>query len=175
MKLGKLYPVVCYISLCIGISLSGKPYRHAQSRYVLVFVMEDDLELLFAVELQPSNSFVEVCLGNTVEVNCTTETDHLLWSTSPVAECRVLYNKQSTSVGVVMAACNFEAVLLSTSPSLTSTATLTNVTLSHNGTVLTCANTIVQVNLGPDQMASIYKHSCYLLCCSWCVITFTTF
>ena len=111
--------------------------------------------LLFrsVVELQPSSESVEVCLGTTVEVNCTTETNFLLWSTSP--ECGIPYSKHSTDfVGVVRTFCDFEAILLSTSPSLMSTATLSNVNSSHNGTVLTCANTLV-VGLGEDQSLSI--------------------
>ena len=118
-----------------------------------MFVVEDDLVLLFAVELEPSSNFVEVCLGTTVEVNCTTETNFLLWSASP--ECCIPYSKASTdSVGVVRWFCDFEAILLSTSPSLMSTATLSNVNSSHNGTVLTCSNALV-VGLGEDQSMSI--------------------
>ena len=50
--------------------------------------------------------------------------------------------------------CDFEAILLSTSPSLMSTATLNAANSTHNGTVLTCVNTIL-LNPGDDQMASI--------------------
>ena len=50
--------------------------------------------------------------------------------------------------------CDFEVILLSTSP-LMSTATLSNVSYAHNGTVLTCWNTIVQINRKEDQMANI--------------------
>ena len=106
------------------------------------------------VELQPSIESVELCSGTHVQVNCTTGTDDLYWRTSP--ECRVSYEKDDTAlVGVVRPFCDFEAILLSTSPSLVSTATLSNVNSSHNGTVLTCVNTIIQVNLAADQMASI--------------------
>ena len=106
------------------------------------------------MELQPSSESAEVCSGKAVQVNCTTETDDLYWRTTP--ECRVSYQKDDTAlVGVVRPFCDFEAILLSTSPSLMSTATLANVNSSHNGTVLTCVNTIIQVNLGADQMASI--------------------
>ena len=108
----------------------------------------------FVVELQPANESVEVCIGVAVEVNCTTGTDNLVWGTNP--DCLISYNKGDTNlVGDVTQRCNFEAILLSTTPSLTSTVTLRNVTPSHNGTVLTCVNTIVQAGLGPDQMASI--------------------
>ena len=106
------------------------------------------------VELQPAGESTEVCSGTAVQVNCTTETDDLYWTTTPT--CFVSYDKSvTTDVGVVRTFCDFEAILISTSPSLMSTATLRNVTSLHNGTVLTCRNTIAQFNLGPDQMASI--------------------
>ena len=107
------------------------------------------------MELQPSSESVEVCLGTTFQVNCTTETDHLRWRTSP--QCQVSYNKDDIDlVGDVIQRCDFEAILLSTSPSLLmSTVTLRNVNSSNNGTVLTCLNTIIALNLGTDQMASI--------------------
>ena len=118
-----------------------------------MFVVED-AAFLSVVELQPASESVEVCLGAAVQVNCTTETDRLLWKTTP--ECRVSYDKGNAQpLGVVTPFCDFEAVLLSTNSSLMSTATLSNVNSSHNGTVLTCVNTIVQVDLEPDQMASI--------------------
>ena len=106
------------------------------------------------VELQPSSESVEVCSGTAVQVNCTTGTNDLYWRTTPA--CQVSYDKDDTAlVGVGIQFCDFEAILLLTSPLLMSTATLSNVNPSHNGTVLTCVNTIVQVGLGPDQMASI--------------------
>ena len=109
----------------------------------------------FVVELQPSSESVEVCLDTTVQVNCTTGTDHLRWRTT--LQCQVSYDKDDTDlVGDVIQPCNFEAILLSISPSLLmSTATFKNVNSSNNGTILTCLNTIASLNLGPDQMASI--------------------
>ena len=106
-------------------------------------------------ELQPAaGKSVEVCSGTAVQVNCTTETNILYWSTTPT--CFVsYYDSDTAAVGVVRTFCDFEAILLSTSPSLMSRATLRNVTSLHNGTVLTCQNTIAQFNLGPDQMTSI--------------------
>ena len=137
-----------------------------------MFVVDEDA-YLSVVELQPSIESVEVCLGTTVQVNCTTGTNDLLWRTSP--ECRVSYEKNDTAlVGVVRHSCDFEAILLSTNPSLLSTATLSNINFSHNGTVLTCVNTIIPVNLGADQMASIiivvqgnlhHKVRTYLIVC----------
>ena len=110
--------------------------------YTRMFVVE--YAFLSVVELQPSSELVEVCLGTSIEVNCTTETDDLLWGTSPAAECHVFCNKDDTAfVGFVIPACDFEAILLSTSPPLLSTATLSNINSSHNGTVLTCLNTII--------------------------------
>ena len=106
------------------------------------------------MELQPSSEKVEVCPGTAVRVSCTTETRDLYWRTTP--DCQVSYDNDDTAlVGVVLPFCDFEAILTSTSPSLMSTVTLSNVSLSHNGTVLTCANTIVQVNVRADQKASI--------------------
>ena len=117
-------------------------------------MVEDDVDPFGIVELQPSSESVEVCSGTAVQVNCTTETDDLYWRTT--LECRVSYDKDDTAlVGVMIPSCVFEAILISTSPSLMSTATLSNLNSSHNGTVLTCVNTIVPVGLGPDQMASI--------------------
>ena len=116
--------------------------------------MFEDAFLSEVVELQPSSESVEVCPGTSVQVNCTTGTNSLVWRTTPT--CFISYNADVIApVGVVNSFCNFEAVLLSTNPLLMSTATLRNVTPFHNGTVLTCVNTIVQVGLGPDQMASI--------------------
>ena len=116
-------------------------------------MVEDDV-FLCAVELQPSSESVEVCLGTAIEVNCTTGTNNLVWTTTP--ECRMSYNTANTAlVGDVLTFCDFEVILLSTSPSLMSTAILRNVNLSHNGTVLTCANTFLITNLQADQMASI--------------------
>ena len=113
-----------------------------------------DLVLLTAVELQPSNNFVEVCVGNAVEVNCTTETDRLVWNINGV--CRVGLLKQNTgSVGFVIEFCDFEFILLSTSPSLLSSFTMRNVSSTQNGTVVTCVNTYEEEGLRPDQMASI--------------------
>ena len=114
-------------------------------------VVEDDVILNSAVELQPSSESIEVCVDDTVEVNCTTFTEYLYWETTP--ECFVLY-LGTTMAGLVGTFCDFEAILLSTSPSLMSTATLRNVKSSHNGTVLTCLNTIL-LNPTADQMASI--------------------
>ena len=152
IQFGKLYFVVCCILLCIGFGYSGKPYTPTRVS-THVFVVDEDV-FPFLVELQPSSESVEVCSGTTVQVNCTTATDHLFWRAPP--ECFVSYNKDDTAlVGVVRPFCDFEAILLSTDPSLMSTATLSNVSSFHNGTVLTCVNTIVQVGLGPDQMASI--------------------
>ena len=109
---------------------------------------------LSVVELQPASESVEVCSGAAVHVNCTTGTDYLLWRTT--ANCQVPYHKDDTHlVGDVEQRCNFEALLLSTSPSLLSTATFRDVNSSHNGTILTCLNTVVPANEGPDQMASI--------------------
>ena len=105
------------------------------------------------MELQPSSESVEACLGSTFEVNCTTFTRYLYWETT--FECFSYYNNpESELVGVVRTFCDFEVILLSTSP-LMSTATLSNVSYAHNGTVLTCWNTVVQVNRKKDQMASI--------------------
>ena len=111
--------------------------------------------LRFVVELQPSSESVEVCSGTDVQVNCTTGTDHLLWRTTP--ECQVSYNKDDTALmGDVIQRCNFEAILVITSPSLLmSTATFRNVNSFSNGTVLICLNTIIPLNLGADQMANI--------------------
>ena len=114
----------------------------------------DDVVFGSIVELQPSSESVEVCSGTAVQVNCTTGTDDLYWRTIP--DCRVIYDKDDTALlGIVVSSCDFEAILISTSPSLMSTATLSNLNSSHNGTVLTCQNTKVQVNLQADQMASI--------------------
>ena len=108
----------------------------------------------FIVELQPSRETVEVCPGTAVRVNCTTRTNDLYWRAT--TDCGLSYDKGDTAlVGVVVPFCDLEAILTSTSPSLMSTVTLSNVSLAHNGTVLTCVNTIVQVNLRADQMASI--------------------
>ena len=105
------------------------------------------------MELQPSSESVEVCLGSTVEVNCTTFTQYLYWETT--LECVSFYdNGDSELVGVVRTFCDFEVILLSTTP-LMSTATLSNISYAHNGTVLTCWNTVVQVNRKEDQMANI--------------------
>ena len=113
-------------------------------------VVEDDV-FNSAVELQPSSESIEVCLGSTVEVNCTTFTIDLYWETTP--ECFFSYDSGNI-VGLVGMFCDFEVILLSTSPSLMSTAALNNVNSSHNGTVLTCINTILP-NPGADQMASV--------------------
>ena len=100
----------------------------------------------FAVELQPSSESVEVCLGTAVEVNCTTGTNNLVWTTSP--QCIRAYSKDNTElVGVVRTFCDFEAILFSINQSLMSMAILRNVNPSHNGTVLTCANTLLISNL----------------------------
>ena len=151
MKSNKLYFVICCILLHNRISYSGKHYKWTHTHIhtcTHILVVEHD------VELQPSSEYVEVCSGTTVQINCTTGTDDLYWSATP--ECQVSYDKDDTAlVGVGMRFCDFKAILLSTSPSLMSTATLSNVNSSHNGTVLICQNTIVPVNLGPDQMASI--------------------
>ena len=105
------------------------------------------------MELQPSSESVEACLGSTLEVNCTTFTQYLLWETTP--ECFSFYNNQNSElVGVVRTFCDFEVVLLSTSP-LMSTATLSNVSYAHNGTVLACWNTVVQLTRKEDQMVNI--------------------
>ena len=118
-----------------------------------MFVVDEDA-FVSVVELQPSSESVEVCLGTAVDINCTTGTNSLYWTTTP--ECSIFYNADDTAlVGDVTPFCDLEAILLSTCPSLMSTATLSNVNSSHNRTVLTCVNTIVQVGLGPDQMASI--------------------
>ena len=78
----------------------------------------------------------------------------LYWRTSP--GCYVAYDKDDTALlGVMIPSCDFEAILISTSPSLMSTVTFSNVNSSHSGTVLTCLNTIIQVNLEADQMANI--------------------
>ena len=103
------------------------------------------------MELHPSSEHIELCTGSTVEVNCTTFTQDLYWETTP--DCFVTYDRDTT-VGLVGTFCEFEAILLSTSPSLMSTATLSNVNSSHNGTVLTCANTLF-LDRNADQMASI--------------------
>ena len=107
------------------------------------------------MELQPSNESVEVCLGAAVQVNCSTETDHLLWRTTP--ECQVSYNKDDTDlVGDVIERCDFETILLTASPSLLmSAATFRTVNSSTNGIVLTCLDTIIPLNLEADQMANI--------------------
>ena len=103
------------------------------------------------MQLHPSSEFIEVCLGSTVEVICTTSTSVLFWRTSP--DCFACFTK-ANNVGLVLTFCDFETILLSTSPSLVSKATLGNVSSAHSGTVLTCVNTI-QLNPGADQMANI--------------------
>ena len=47
------------------------------------YICEDDVELNSAVELQPLGESVEVSLGSTFEVNCTTFTEDICWETTP--------------------------------------------------------------------------------------------
>ena len=115
-----------------------------------MYVVEDDV-LNSTVGIQPSSESMEACIGSTAEVNCTTFTQDLYWETTP--GCFYSYDNDNI-VGLVGMLCDFEVILLSTSPSLMSTAILRNVNAAHNGTVLTCVNTILP-NPGADQMASI--------------------
>ena len=98
-------------------------------------MLECDVVLHCAVELQPSGEYIHVCVGSTVEVNCTTFTQDLYWETTP--DCFLTYDANN-AVGLVGTFCDFEAILLSTSPSLMSTATLSNVSSDDNGTLPTC-------------------------------------
>ena len=107
LDFGKRSSVVYGILLLIGFGHNGKRYKLTRA-LTRVFVVEDAF-LSGVVELQPSSESVEVCSRTAVEVNCTTETDDLLWTTT--LECHVLYNKANTAfvVGVVISPCDFEA------------------------------------------------------------------
>ena len=147
------YVVVCCIFCVSGLVTTVSLDTHRASTYTPVFV--DDDVFRSVVELQPAGDSVVACSDTAVQVNCTTETNTLYWTTTPPT-CFVSYAKSDTAaVGVVRTFCDFEAILLSTSPSLMSTATLTNVNNSHNGTDLTCRNTIAQFNLVPHQISIV--------------------
>ena len=103
------------------------------------------------VILQPASDSIEVCIGSTVEVNCTTFTADLAWETD---DCFIGSYVRSANTDIVQEGCDFVVKLVSSNPWLVSTATLNNVQPIHNATVLTCLNTILP-SVTEEQMASI--------------------
>ena len=87
-------------------------------------MLDNDVVLHCTVELQPPSEYIELCTGNAVEVNCTTFIQDISWETTP--DCFLSYDNDN-AVGLGGTFCDFEAILLSTSPSLMSKATLSNV------------------------------------------------
>ena len=77
-----------------------------------------------------------MCIGDGLVVTCTVLTVGIFWEVNGEMEGFTII---STVHSVKMVG-NFEILLVSVSPDLVSTATLTNINSNHNGTVLTCLN-----------------------------------
>ena len=94
---------------------------------------------------------VEVCVGDTAQVTCTAFGPDLAWL---IGNCFESFTKTS-DVGLELTGCDFVMKLVSkTTSSLVSTATLSNVEPTHNGTVLTCYNTLI-LTASDAEMANV--------------------
>ena len=94
--------------------------------------------------------FFEVCIGDKLEVTCKVNTFTLFWEINNDVDG---FTTQSMEGSVKMVG-GFKVTLVLNNQPLVSTATLNNIDPSHNGTVLTCINTIVDQPL-PEQMANV--------------------
>ena len=94
--------------------------------------------------------FLDVCVGDELEVTCTVNTVALTWEIN--GEQRIFTTL--SPVHSVMMIADFELVLLYKTHKLVSSATLNSIKAIHNGTVLSCWN-IISSNPLPEEMASI--------------------
>ena len=103
---------------------------------------------VFSVDLQPAYDFLDVCIGDGLEVTCTADTPTLSWEINGVMQ---IFTRVSM-VNTVILVGDVELMLLSTGQELVSTATLNNINPIHNRTVLTCLNVL---NPLPEEMVNI--------------------